>query len=360
MDDGGKDFRRGKPQQQFYKPGSGPLRKSTLPLDIKMDKCKLEHSYKDNDSQTNSKQQIFSNSCRSRKPEQQLYIPKSSGDVEKQTPLMNSDNYSSLPYEKKSTENSVNSNNISSYSRDSNKNTSQNDSNYNRNHRQVSEPKSMSPSHVSREESSNIDRNRDSRSMESSAGRHTGGGGKPPSGRRNSSGYPTEAPRHKYTVNLDNLPPRLRKKFLAESGHQSLDSNEYNKGRCSPHQLSHSNQQNPYPVSTPMWSQTLPSRGRGRLREDRIDKDRILTQYLRGYDDHNSRRSTPTGSYTNLNDSHVIYNSDSFINNHSSMNLENSQGMKMVLKCRMIDIIMKSSTCIMLHILTSIMCHNYI
>lgn len=326
MDDDAKDFRRGKPQQKLYRPGSGPLKKSNYGLDIKMERYRGENDnrvrdYDNQGTSLGSKQQIFINSSRIRKPEQQLYVPRSSGsycDIDKQGQSTTSCDYSSLPYERRITDKHNANSNSGSYNRGGSvkrdhKDNANNDLNYNRSFRQTSEPRSISPSQISQD--SVGERNRDSRSMETSGGRHNlfGREGKPPSGRRNSSGYPSDAPRHKYTVNIDNLPPRLRKKFLAESGHQSLDSNEYiNKDRYSSNPAPQvSCNSNPFYNSTNMISYTLPSRGRGRLRDNEgFDKEKFMSVYLKNYEANNSRCSTPSSSCMNLYDSHLSNNKD--------------------------------------------------
>lgn len=331
MDDGVKDFRRGKPQQQFYTPGSGPLKKTSQIVDIKMEKCTIENDHRDKDQDihlnSSNKQQNYSNSSRSRKPEQQLYIPRSSGvygDGDKPSHSTGAGDYSSLPYDRRIIDKHTNSGSYSrgnSARRDNHrKDNIHSDLNYNKNYRQVSEPRSTSP--IQTHQNSSSDRNRDSRSMETSAGRQNAfsGGGKPPSGRRNSSGYPSDMPRQKFPVNLDNLAPRFRKKFLAEAGHQSLDSNDLNKDRCSPHLPPNAHYNANIQNVTPMWSQTLPSRGRGRFREE--DRDKYMAQYMRNYDIQQSRRSTPSGSFTNLYDTRPIGNSEGHISEQSLRNLE--------------------------------------
>lgn len=335
MDDDAKDFRRGKPHQKLYTPGSGPLRKSNQSLDnIKMDRCKNDNDQRDKEldnpvevSSGPKQQNILTNSSKSRKPEQQLYIPKSSGsygDLDKQGSSNNTD-YSSLPYDRRTSDKNNANSNTGSYSRTGNprreRRNNHSDNKYNRKYRQVSEPRSMSPTHSHKE--SSMDRNRDSRSMETSAGRHNAfsGVGKPPSGRRNSSGYPSESSGPKHPINLDNLPPRFRKKFLAESGHRSLDSNDYNKDRYSPHLPPPSNY-NPNVIYNPAttWSQTLPSRGRGRLRDfDGADREKLVEAYMRSYDAQNPRHSTSSSSCTNLYVSHN-YDNKEFHINHPAVN----------------------------------------
>ncbi|XP_049867626.1 telomerase-binding protein EST1A isoform X2 [Pectinophora gossypiella] len=277
---------------------------------------------------------------RPRKPEQQLYVPRSAdpgSDNERQAKTsMRSDNSSQYVNRRMSNKQDKQGFNTGtgSYTRGASrreysyKDGANNDINYNnRNYRQTSETRSISPTHCPQEQNTVHDRNRDSRSMETSAGRHmSGSGGKPPSGRRNSAGYP-EAGRPKYMVNLDNIPPRFRKKFLEQSGHHSFDNvDQISRDRPFPnHALQPNyNHNNQFYNSNTNWSQTLPSRGRGRLRDNEsFDREKFISTYLKSYEAQNSRRSTPSNSYMNLYEPNAIDNKsvhnkpDAYINNDS-------------------------------------------
>ncbi|KAI5637980.1 est1 DNA/RNA binding domain-containing protein [Phthorimaea operculella] len=354
MDDGYKEYRRNKPQQKLYQPGSGPLRRSSYGLDKTMDNYGV-----DNDPRRRERSHYGSHSSvnevdggggqtvsgRPRKPEQQLYVPRAAdagpdNDRHGKAPMRvdNSSQYNNRRMANKHDKHSYNSG-TGSYNRAASrrdypyKDGANNDINYNnRNYRQMSETRSTTPTHS--QDQSIADRNRDSRSMETSAGRQMpggggGGGGKPPSGRRNSAGYPEAGGRPKYMVNLDNIPPRFRKKFLEQSGHHSFDSvDQINRDRSYPNypaQQNYNQSQNQFYNTNTNWSQTLPSRGRGRLRDNEgFDRDKFITSYLKNYEAQNSRRSTPSNSYMNLyepnaiDNRHVQDNSDSYASNSDS------------------------------------------
>ncbi|XP_041977684.1 uncharacterized protein LOC121732012 [Aricia agestis] len=323
MDDDCKDYRKNKPQQKLYKPGSGPLRRSRYGLDSKMD-YNFDNSQKYKDKSYYGSQQSINGEdslCESRekaiprhrKPEQQLYVPKSgesSSEVDRSSNSSmrcnNSSQYNNRQIS--STQDNSSVANTGSHKSASGREFSKrdgvaNDFNSNRHYRQGSETRSVSPGHFNQDYNS-LDRNRDSRSMEPWAGRNKqGSGGKPPSGRRNSAGY--------QPVNLDNIPPRFRKKYLEKAGHQSFDNVD---------QLHHDHQtanefiQSGYHSgqfynSNTNWSQTLPSRGRGRLKDnDNFDREKFMNSYLKSYEAQNSRKSTPSNSYLNLYESTVLEN----------------------------------------------------
>lgn len=333
MDDDCKEYRRNKPQRQLYKPGSGPLRRSSYGLDAKMD-YSLDNARGRDRSHYGSQQSVndldstpyrdqMGQSARQRKPEQQLYVPRSadpSSDIDRSSKTsVRCDNSSQYNNRRMSNKHDKQGFNTGSYSRGAPrrefhyKDGANNDINYNRHYRQVSESRSISPTQCAQEQNT-ADRNRDSRSMEVSAGRHVaqGAGGKPPSGRRNSAGYPSDSGRPKYMINLDNIPPRFRKKFLEQSNHHSSENvDQINRDR---YQSNHSvqpnyNQSQFFNNSNSNWSQTLPSRGRGRLRDhESFDREKFINSYLKNYEVQNSRRSTPSNSYMNLYDPHAIDN----------------------------------------------------
>lgn len=333
MDDDCKDYRRNKPQQKLYKPGSGPLRRSRYGLDARMDSYDVENGPRGreqchygsqhfvNGEEVNASSRDAPN-IRHRKPEQQLYVPRSehsSLDVDKEPkPSFKSD--SSSQYSNRRTPNrqdnsssgstgfhSRNTSGRDFHHKDSHSNVHQAS---NRSHRQGSEARSISPNQK------NLERNRDSRSMETWAGRHksgASGSGKPPSGRRNSAGFPMDS-RPKPPINLDNIPPRFRKKYnLEQSGHQSFDSvDQLNKDRYVHNEMTQSayTPAQFYSSHDTNWSQTLPSRGRGRLRDhENFDRDKFINSYLKNnHEVQNSRRSTPSNSYMNLYEPNVVEN----------------------------------------------------
>ncbi|XP_013186546.1 telomerase-binding protein EST1A isoform X2 [Amyelois transitella] len=302
MDDDSKEYRRNKPQQKFYKPGSGPLRRSSYGLDIKMDHYGSQNSIPDETVDTNRDNSL--NNSRPKKPEQQLYVPRLIDASLDDRQTKSRSDYSSQFNNKKMSNRQDNFNSGSgSYARSSSrrdrtyfenhfKDSGSND--VNSNYKQVSGSRSTSPSLA--QERNTVDRNRDSRSMESSAARHFTGGGKPPSGRRNSGGYLSDSSRPKFMGNIDNIPPRFRKKFLEQSGHHSFDSfDQINK-----HSLNQSSyNQSHFNNSNLNWSQTLPSRGRGRLRQEGIDSEKFIHSYMTNCEVPNSGRSTPCSTYVN-------------------------------------------------------------
>lgn len=325
MDDDFKDYKKVKRQQKLYKPGSGPLRRSRYGLDAKMDSYGIDNGSKEREAHYGSQHSVNGDdvnvTCRevanhrNRKPEQQLYVPRtgdSYSDIDKQSKTSykcdNSSQYNKRRITTGKQDNHASIGNSGSYSRDSSEKDSHyrdvscNDVNYNRHYRQGSEPRSASPSQNLDQKS--LDRNRDSRSMETWAGRHkSGSGGKPPSGRRNSASFPSDS-RSKH-INLDNIPPRFRKKYLEQSGHQSFESVDQlsNKDRYSNNDMSHTSYGSGpfYSYNNTNWSQTLPSRGRGRLKEnEHFDREKFINSYLKNYEVQNSRRSTPSNSYMNL------------------------------------------------------------
>lgn len=339
MDDDCKDYKKLKPQQQLYKPGSGPLRRSRYGLDAKMESFDIENSTRGRDKSHYGSQQSINGedvpaSNRYRKPEQQLYVPRSgdsSADIDKRGKSSfkcdNSSQYGSR--QKSNKQENHGSGSSGSYNKDSSIRDSQhrdgsNDINYNRHYRQGSEARSMSPMQGAHDQKS-LDRNRDSRSMETWAGRHkSSSGGKPPSGRRNSAGFCSE-PRPKHMINLDNLPPRFRKKYLESTGHQSFDSvDQLNKNQYGSSDMSQS-QYIPnqfYSSNTTNWSQTLPSRGRGRLRDNEsFDREKFINTYIKNYEVQNSRRSTPSSSYINLYET-TVNESKSLSEKLDSLNIE--------------------------------------
>lgn len=335
MDDDYKEYKRNKPQQRLYKPGSGPLRRSCYGFDTKMDtynndivrREKYQNHYGSqnsvNDVNVENRDHSAAN-MRQKKPEQQLYVAKSSDycpDTDRLSIGSIKGHTTSQYNSRRNPNDSDKSYSTGKHSRGASRrdrkfeNSSvkeglSNDLNYNRSFRQTSETRSISPTHYPKEQNS-LDRNRDSRSMETSGGRHSAmAGGKPPSGRRNSAGYVSDTSRPKYMFNLDNIPPRFRKKYLEQSGHyssKSVDQIHRDKHMSNPSNPPSS--QEHYNNPGPNWSQTLPSRGRGRLRDsESFDREKFMNNYLRRNHDQHSRKSTPSGSYSNLYDGHAIIN----------------------------------------------------
>lgn len=335
MDDDYREYKRNKPQQRLYKPGSGPLRRSCYGFDtmdtyntdiVRKEKYQNHYGSQNSVNDVNvGNRDLSAANMRLKKPEQQLYVAKSSdfpSDSERLSRgSIRSD--SSNPYNsRKAPNDSDKSYNSGSGNRsrgaprrdrklenDSKKEGQSND--FSRSFRQTSETRSMSPKHFHSKDQNSSDRNRDSRSMETSGGRHSSmAGGKPPSGRRNSAGYVSDTSRPKYMVNLDNIPPRFRKKYLEQSGHyssKSVDQIYKDKNIMNP-PIPPSSQDH-YNSTGPNWSQTLPSRGRGRLRDsESFDREKFMNNYLRNHELQNSRKSTPSSSYANLYDGHTMSN----------------------------------------------------
>ncbi|KAG7307633.1 hypothetical protein JYU34_007854 [Plutella xylostella] len=335
MDDDWKEYRRNKPQQKLYKPGSGPLRRSGYALDPTMNSYDVSNGPRGREqNHYGSKNSIYEDdlsskkdhsTTRHRKPEQPLYVPRAAdlkGDSDRHSSSsMRSDSVNQSFNKRHSNNKNDRQGYSTGYSRGPsrrdrgyvdthNKDAGNNDVNYNRSYRQVSEPRSVSPSRRAPTPGApgTPDRNRDTRSMETSGRHNTAAGGKPPSGRRNSAGYPNDTPIPKYRINLENLPPRLKKKFLEQSGHSfdSADHNTRDRFANNAHQQSF-NPATPHNQTT-TWSQTLPTRGRGRLRDNEsFDRDKFINTYLKTQEIHNnSRRSTPSSSYMNLYEPHSI------------------------------------------------------
>lgn len=357
MDNDCKEYRRNKPQQKFYKPGSGPLRRSCYGLDTKMDSNEIDngsrryrthygshYSVNDDMSDAYSEKSVSSNRQHNKKHDQQLYVPRSGeyfSDNDRQSKA--SRRYDSSSHNHRKNLNNLNTHSLNcdipdsrsgikrdrSYGEYLSKDGSNTNVNYNRHYRQASETRSISPTHSVQEKKTTY-HNRDSRSMETTSGRQmTSKGGKPPSGRRNSAGYMSDNPRHKYMVNIDNVPPRFRKKFLEHSGYNSFDNVDQLHGDKSSHSLQ-SNYNDSYihtHHSASNWSQTLPSRGRGRLRDnENFDKEKFIDNYLRNTDAHSSSRSNYSNSYMNLYESSAM--DQTFRSEHSNSMTKSIENVK--------------------------------
>ncbi|XP_077294426.1 smg6 nonsense mediated mRNA decay factor isoform X3 [Arctopsyche grandis] len=372
MDDDFKGSRRGKPQQQFYRPGSGPLKKSQN----EMEHAKLELHNNSNDAPRRghgrnrggrghfnnkdanrhnddlldklSAMSIAHNEeqkkmYRQRKPEQQIYVPKnrtvSEREENNRSPLISdmhiSEGMSRSTGNIRFNEHNALSERLRPDFVDHQNNHEGRIKRYsgNRRHihemnefsrreaesirrldnRQNSEPRNLSPTRKTSVESQPPPRNRDTRSMESSAPRyHHSNGGKPPSGRRNST--VTSGPEGgKLTwynqQNLESMPPRFRKKFLAESG--LLNNDESSQATWDGNSLVFQGSSNYHhaPNHPPQsWSQTVPARGRGRLREDDIEKLKKATNsFAQNFESgSDSRSSTPHAPFVAVPPSNQI------------------------------------------------------
>ncbi|XP_047510080.1 uncharacterized protein LOC125052988 isoform X2 [Pieris napi] len=320
MDDESKDYRKNKPQQKLYRPGSGPLRRSRYGLDAKMDSYEVDDSQNRKtrshygsvnsvNGDTDSLKEPMVNN-RFRKPEQQIYQPRSADshfEDDRRVKTSGSGDSSHFNSRQSNRQDNYSGSNTGSFYRGGSrkeghtKDGVNSDINFNRQYKQDSVSRTTSPAR-SVHGMNSLERNRDSRSMETWAGRNKShAGGKPPSGRRNSAGFTSE-PRHKHIANLDNIPPRFRKKYLEQSGYHSIENiDQCNKGQNDISQLG------PGQPLNSNWSQTLPSRGRGRLRDnEHFDRDKYITSYLKNYDLQNSNRSTPSSSYSNLYDANDL------------------------------------------------------
>lgn len=240
-----QNMRRGKPQQQIYRPGSGPLRKTTAGAEETESDTNLVLNSRQNDykgsspnnlrvrsegsTPRNCLQDIESTtekvgdmtlrdtSKKSKKPEQPLYVPRplaqARGDQNTPTEGKVDRNYQHLNGNSQNfhdgSSNSHRSKHYSSRRRQSDSQDYQDEwrpsspmHHSNRNVRQGSEPRGHGSS-------SNWHRMRDTRSVEPNvvSNRNYGNGKshmKPPSGRRHSAGG-------------SEVPPRFRRKFLEEN-----------------------------------------------------------------------------------------------------------------------------------------------
>lgn len=358
MDDDCKGPRRGKPQQQFYQPGSGPLKKTQDDIDQGKPEFhapndvpkrggrnrgrghfnnKDSNRHNDDLSEKLTSISISQNdeqkkSFKSRKPEQQLYVPKnrtvSERDDNNKSPLFSdmqmwegmSRSTGNIRFnEPNSLSDRLNPEFVDSQNNHEGRskrysghrrhildaNERRDPESIRRNdNRQNSEPRNMSPNRKNSVENQVSSRNRDTRSMESSAPRysHHMNGGKPPSGRRNSTVAPGGEGNKPWCnpQNFDSMPPRFKKKFLAESG--LLNTEETTQATWNGDSLVFQGSSNHhYPPNHPpqSWSHTLPMRGRGRHREDDFEKSkRISNNVIHSFESgSDSRSSTPLTPY---------------------------------------------------------------
>lgn len=238
-------MKRGKPQQQIYRPGSGPLRKSTQGIEESESDTKLVVNVKQNRPKTSVMERIdklksadssprdtnsvegvplekfgdmsISDSKRkSKKPEQTFYVPRpvaQARDMEDthKNGMEGGSNFDRTQQNK--------SKRYSNRRRTSETSEGQHEwrvpgQNVPRNLRQGSEPRGISSQN-------SYNRSRDTRSVEPSAlvnqrnyNNDSKISSKPPSGRRHSTiGLEPD----KRLKNLDNLPPRFKKKYLEDN-----------------------------------------------------------------------------------------------------------------------------------------------
>lgn len=254
-------MRREKPQQQIYKPGSGPLRKSTPGIEESESDTKLIVTSKQNKSKTsrldgldklksadssprdiNTSVEVVAaklgdiavdSKKKTKKPEQSFYVVRPLAMAREVATPEEPENKPNFPKHNQEPNIQANGNdNYNNSAQDRLHNTgkskryshrrfqgenvdSQDDwrgSQHNRNLRQGSEPRAMS------NQNNYSSRIRDTRSVEPAAiqNRNNCAGDKvimnrPPSGRRHST---IGLEQDKWLKNIDNLPPRLRKKYL--------------------------------------------------------------------------------------------------------------------------------------------------
>lgn len=364
MEDDCKGSRRGKPQQQFYQPGSGPLKKT--PDDIDQAKPDFHNTNdaprrghgrhrgrghfnnKDNNRHNDDLSEKLTSvnisqnddqkkSFKPRKPEQQLYVPKSrtvsERDDNNKSPLF-SDMWEGMSRSTGNIQfnetnfisdrlnpefNDPHNNHEAKSKRYSGHRRHINDANERRDpesirrndNRQNSEPRNMSPARKNPVENHVSSRNRDTRSMESSAPRysHHTNGGKPPSGRRNSTVTPGGDGNKPWCTpqNFESMPPRFKKKYLVESG--LLKNEEGPPATWNGDSMVFQGTSNHhYPPNHPpqSWSHTLPMRGRGRHREDDFEKSkRISNNVIHNFESgSDSRSSTPHTPYSAVPPAH--------------------------------------------------------
>lgn len=255
-------MRRGKPVQEIYRPGSGPLRKSNTEIEESEPDIILKHNRpkpnQNDPGYSPTLVETHNQPRKPRKPEQELYVPRPVANAremsQQDNDRQNNGNYDNDRFK-------TNSKRYSNRKRGgSNENSEYNEwrdkPTNNRQFRQGSEPRNVS----------NGQRMRDTRSVEPSNAPpirnfNEKGYSKPPSGRRHSTIGLEGDKRHK-PLNVEKLPPRLRKKLLEEGkfGGQPIEDN-WN-GASLTFQGS-SNQNHPH--NYPQYN-TLPHRHRGRGR----------------------------------------------------------------------------------------------
>ncbi|XP_050308985.1 telomerase-binding protein EST1A-like isoform X2 [Anthonomus grandis grandis] len=344
----GNNMRRGKPQQEFYTPGSGKLRRSNPNFDDTISESGSTRSSRSgfassDDVRGRQDYDNFDNHSgrdtqrRLRKPERELYVPRPVAHAREQyspqthirpqqqsSGLVNGaeDNMSNMKRY------SSNRNNDDHNGGRGNGPSEWRDKSPVRNHRMGSEPRGGYNNSQTWHRSSDRDRernyrDRDTKSVEPSGVVYRSNDGnkaqsKPPSGRRHSTvgnyHYNNEQEKKKSLIQyLENLPPRFRKKYMENNGikpedleldqPQTSSSTQYLPSSQPPLSGYSSLPHNPTSNQTYNNSNiqnsgyyTLPGRQRGRGRYCNRDVDfRPLTPDRPGIKSPiNSRPSTPT------------------------------------------------------------------
>ncbi|KAK4875117.1 hypothetical protein RN001_011539 [Aquatica leii] len=231
-------MRRGKPNQQIYRPGSGPLRKSTHVEETESDTSLVHRQQHGKDSQAhyNYKQRDVDIDAvgykigdltikddyrrRPKKPDQTFYVPKPLVQARESTSINQSnDNLSHVDNKTvdivENEHSTIRPKRYSNRRRPSESNDERNwrsnsPNNQYRDVRQGSEPRA-----ISYQSNNNWNRGvRDTRSVDPTRNYGEKIYMKPPSGRRHSS---VGLEHEKWQKNLDSLPPRLKRKYLEEN-----------------------------------------------------------------------------------------------------------------------------------------------
>ncbi|XP_023013335.2 uncharacterized protein isoform X1 [Leptinotarsa decemlineata] len=249
-----KNMRRGKPQQQIYRPGSGPLRKSNNIEDSESDTNILINSRQDHfkkgqpedtsrfrsegssprdkiievDDTPSLLKDISLNieaTKRIKKPEQMHYVPRALAQA-REVGASQESNPDSFAHAN-GNGNGINHTSKTRVYGDKNQMDKMERNEWREQSPSTARTKRFEPRGTNNGQSNNWNRTRDTRSVE-----HTGlpirphnsekFQSKPPSGRRHSTvGIEPEKRYTKTLPNLDNMPPRFRKKFLADQNIQS-------------------------------------------------------------------------------------------------------------------------------------------
>ncbi|KAH1009281.1 hypothetical protein HUJ04_001658 [Dendroctonus ponderosae] len=309
-----KNMRRGKPQQELYKPGSGRLRRSDTGSETgSVQSLHSDYRFNDySDKLDDSADRNRDQQRRAKKPEREFYVPRVVAEARGQSspqscaPDSGSLNGTDNSYEKmnrskryssnraRGDNNGVRSNNQNEW-RDNSPNRSyrmdseqRRNKSPNRSFRMESEPRGGFGNNSNWNQDIDRNRERDTRSVEpTGVGNRNNCDGpkflpKPPSGRRHSS---TGNFQHNMNMKMfEQLAPRFRKKFLQEKGlalddagwdgnssvYQSNNSQQHNQQNSSFHSLDvystlpHANATSTYNSNSNYH--TLPGKPRGRGR----------------------------------------------------------------------------------------------
>ncbi|XP_066253104.1 telomerase-binding protein EST1A isoform X2 [Euwallacea similis] len=344
-----KNMRRGKPQQEIYKPGSGKLRRSHPGLEdstLEVGGSPIPFVAKE-DTRDEFGESNIDTHKRTKKPERKIYVPKvvaehrgqlsphsfshESGGLNGTENLFHDKMNRSKRYS--NSRNASDSNN----GRSNNQNEWRDKSPSRNNFRMGSEPRggyNSNNSNYNHERDKDRNRNkyreRDTRSVEPSGGGHRNNnpeGGKiasakPPTGRRHSTTGNYHF--HQNMIkNLENLPPRLKRKFMEDNGLTPEDlrldcisnsSGFYPNTSQQHHQNSgyhslDSYSTLPHAVAPPAYNHnpnyhTLPGKTRGRGRFNHHDSEPQLGVMIRPITPDrvspgNSRPDTPTRRFDN-------------------------------------------------------------